>query len=106
MTALDLRRLREIGWTEWDPIGILKNCENWIGQPFENEYDHYLTHVADRAIAGDDDDQLISYLRDVESGDMGLGSGDCSTKRAAATVSAIRKYLRDPSAVRTSGWKT
>lgn len=91
--TLDLIRLREIGWTEWDPIELLRNRDTWIGQPFENEYDRYLIHVADRIIAGDNDDTLVAYLVAIERDDMHGGSSEVATKRAAATVSAIRKYL-------------
>ena len=97
--TIDILRLREIGWTEWDPIELMRNRETWIGQPFANEYDYYLIHVADRIIAGDGDAPLISYLVAGERDDMGLGSSERSAERAAATVFAIRKYLEKNNAI-------
>jgi hypothetical protein len=40
--TIDLTRLREIGWTHWDPIGLMRNRDTWIGQPFQNEYGDHL----------------------------------------------------------------
>ncbi|MCV9965102.1 hypothetical protein OIU34_24700 [Pararhizobium sp. BT-229] len=91
--TVDLMCLREIGWTKWDPIELLRNRESWVGQRFQDEYDHYLVHVADRVVAGDDDNSLVSYLVAIERDNMGLGSTESSKQRAAATVSAIRNYL-------------
>ena len=101
--TIDILRLREIGWTEWDPIVLLGNRDTWVGQQFANEYDYYLIHVADRIIAGDSDDRLISYLVAAERDDMALGSSERSAARAAATVFAIRKYLEKDNAIGTQG---
>jgi hypothetical protein len=35
-----LSRLRDIGWTEWDPIGLCPP-EGWEGIPAADEYDGY-----------------------------------------------------------------
>ncbi|MCZ7861311.1 hypothetical protein O9X98_07795 [Agrobacterium salinitolerans] len=108
--TIDPMRLREIGWTEWDPIELMRNRKTWIGQPFENEYDSYLIHVADRILAGDGDAALVAYLVAIERDDMYDGSADVSPQRAAATVSAIRQYLEKERLTRIveaamPGWK-
>jgi hypothetical protein len=93
--TIDLNRLREIGWTTWDPIAFMRNQKTWIGQPFENEYDHYLIHVADRIVAGADDEELVSYLVRVECEDMYDGAIEteaCRT-RAAATIATIKDQV-------------
>jgi hypothetical protein len=90
--VLDLNRLREIGFAEWDPIELMRARETWVGTGLENEYDSYLIRVADRLIAGDEDAELVAYLVTVESEDMG-GAADCSKARATATVAAIKAHL-------------
>ena len=37
----DIKRLREIGWKDWDPIGLGPPEE-----PFDDEYDSYLLRAA------------------------------------------------------------
>ena len=41
-----LSSLRDIGWNEWDPIGLLAAGEVWNQKPFADEYDTYLLEVA------------------------------------------------------------
>lgn len=43
---IKLSVLRDIGWKEWDPIGLLAAGEIWDHQPFADEYDRYLLAVA------------------------------------------------------------
>ncbi|WP_222042426.1 hypothetical protein [Rhizobium laguerreae] len=93
--AIDLNRLREIGWSEWDPIGLLGNRDTWRGAPFEDDYDDYLIHVADRLIAGDDEAELAAYLVTIVRENMGLGTSDLSKNRAAATVAAIKAHVEE-----------
>lgn len=89
--TVDLNRLREIGFSEWDPIELMRNRETWVGTKFQNEYDSYLSHVADRLIAGDNEAELVAYLVAVERDDIG-GTSDCSKIRAAAAVAAIKAH--------------
>lgn len=109
--TINLSRLREIGWSEWDPIELMRTRDTWIGQPFENEYDHYLVHVADRILEGVDDTTLVAYLAGIERDDIRDGGvAACSNHRATATVIAIRKYLDEERLTRTveaamPGWK-
>lgn len=93
--TIDLNRLRKIGWTEWDPIELLRTRVTWLGQPFQDEYDRYLIHVADRIVAGDSDCELVDYLVSIVDIDMGLGQSEVSKKRASSTVAAIRAYLAE-----------
>ena len=46
-----LSRLRDVGWKEWDPIGLLAAGEAWDQKPFADEYDDYLRKVAATAEA-------------------------------------------------------
>ncbi|MCS4089529.1 hypothetical protein [Rhizobium sp. BK176] len=93
--ALDLNRLREIGFAEWDPIGLMRNRETWVGTRFQNEYDHYLIRVADRLVAGDDEAELVAYLVGVECVDMEVATAEKSAPRARATVAAIKAHVTE-----------
>ena len=45
-----LNRLRDIGWTLWDPIGLLPPEGEWddcANRSFAGEYDQYLIAAAD-----------------------------------------------------------
>jgi hypothetical protein len=93
--TLDLNRLREIGFSKWDPVELMRNRETWVGTKFQNEYDHYMIHVADRLIVGDNEAELVAYLVEVERDQIGLGTADCSKTRAAATVAAIKAHVNE-----------
>ena len=46
---LKLSRLRDIGWSIWDPIGLMGSEQNWDDEdcrPFADEYDSYLIQAA------------------------------------------------------------
>ncbi len=48
---IKLSRLRDIGWSLWDLIGLLKSGQRWEDdecRPFANEYDAYLLNAAGR----------------------------------------------------------
>lgn len=81
-----LSRLREIGWDEWDPIG-LKGVEG-----AEDEYDTYLLQAAGRLWNGESEEDVATYLADIEANHMGLGHGFSIKLRARATVRAIQDY--------------
>jgi hypothetical protein len=93
--ALDLNRLREIGFSIWDPIQLMRDRTTWVGTKFQNEYDYYLIRVADRLGAGDDDAELVAYLVGVECVDMEVGTAAVSAPRARATVAAIKAHVND-----------
>ena len=41
-----LSRLRDIGWTTWDPIGLLGQDQLWEDISYADEYDSYLLRAA------------------------------------------------------------
>lgn len=80
-----LEPLREIGFRDWDPIGV--------GVPAD-EYDTYLLKAAGQIANGRSDDAVADYLVSVEVEEMGLGSAPDLQKRALAVASAIRSYVQ------------
>jgi len=90
-----LSRLREIGWSLWDPIGLRELSDgDWQdGGACADEYDGYLLQVVGRLRRGDPDDEIIAYLEDTEVGHIGLTRSPTTGTRATATVEAIRDYL-------------
>lgn len=98
---ISLDRLREIGFLKWDPIDLMRNADKWSGTPFEDEYDTYLHHVANRISEGAEDKELRDYLVDASCNRMHDGaepSAEC-VARASATVHAIRKLANDEDGV-------
>lgn len=86
-----IHKLREIGWAEWDPIGILEPGEAWDGQSFADEYDTYLVQAAWRLRRGDSEHDVINYLVAAEGEDMGLGTGAESFRRVSRLVQRIKQ---------------
>lgn len=97
---LSLSRLRDIGWSLWDPIGLLAPGEAWEGEPFADEYDAYLPTVASMLRDGRSDAECVDHLTWVAAVRMGLGTdrdGAVIPEReatarasAAVVVAAIR----------------
>jgi hypothetical protein len=87
--------LRDIGFTEWDPIGILSPGELWEHHPAADEYDRYLLEVASRLRRDWSISDAADYLVRIASEHMGLGHSDelSARTRADATVKAIKEYL-------------
>lgn len=85
---IDLSRLREIGWKDWDPIGLAgSGCT-------ADEYDSYLLQVVSRLRRGDAVAEVAEYLIGIASEHMGLGEGSSSARNAAeTTVVHIQQYL-------------
>jgi hypothetical protein len=83
-----LSRLREIGWTEWNPIGLDRD------EDVEDEYDSYLLHAAGRLWNGESEEAVASYLADIEANHIGLGEGSGIKPRAFATAKAISEYAK------------
>ena len=104
-TPLQLSRLRDIGWSFWDPIGLLDPGEAWEGQPFADEYDRYLLAVASMLRDGYSTEECEAFLIEAAVVHMGLGldrrgkvrpsSEPVSRGPAHATVTAIRAYVAD-----------
>lgn len=85
--------LRDIGWREWDPIGLLPMEGGWQASGVADEYDRYLLHVAAGLQNGDPDAVLTDYLVSIETEHMGLSPSDTAPLRASATVMALREYV-------------
>jgi hypothetical protein len=92
---LKLSRLRDIGWAEWDPIGILLPGEKWDHHPAAEEYDRYLLHAASNLRRDWSVSDATDYLMWVASEHMGLGHSKNAVARvrAEATAKAIKAYL-------------
>ena len=94
---LQLTRLRDIGWSLWDPIGVLAPGKAWEGRSYADEYDGYLTTVASMLRDGQSTDECEAYLVQVVVGHMGFGPKAETRAResAKATVAAIRAYVAE-----------
>ncbi|MGO4836916.1 hypothetical protein AB4144_32195 [Rhizobiaceae sp. 2RAB30] len=85
-------RLRDIGWSLWDPIGLLPTGETWDHEDnlnFADEYDRYLSDAATELREGRPDAEVVALLVNIEADHMGLGERPDSQTRAAAVVAAI-----------------
>jgi hypothetical protein len=87
-----ISRLRDIGWTEWDPIG-LRRPDGWEGDPAADEYDGYLLRAAGILINGGATGEAIDHLIWGEAENMGLGVTATTRARAARTIDVIRAYV-------------
>jgi hypothetical protein len=88
---LKLSRLRDIGWSLWDPIGLLGPGQRWEeAQAFADEYDAYLIQAAGLLRRGTPDQDVIELLVSVETAQMGLGQQPDTYARARSTVAAIK----------------
>lgn len=85
-----LSRLRDIGWSLWDPIGLLDEGERWDGKPFADEYDGYLLRVAGMVRRGEPDEEIVEYLVQCEIEHMGLSMQPGISDRAKLVIDAIR----------------
>ena len=85
---LQMSRLREIGWSEWDPIGLVDS-----GCP-RDEYDEYLLQTVSRFRRGDQVSEVACYLDTIATDTMGLGrSTPEGLKAAETTATKIKAYL-------------
>ena len=87
---LRLSRLRDIGWSVWDPIGLNDFDGKWQNVSFADEYDGYLIQAAGRLRANEPDEAVIDYLVKAETEYMGLTESARTKARAKATVDAIK----------------
>lgn len=90
---LKLSVLRDIGWTEWDPIGLASIEGSWKGSGPADEYDGYLLHVAARLQNGEPDQAVVDYLVGAELDHLGMSRTASTQTRAATTVATIRVYV-------------
>ena len=86
-----LSRLRDIGFHDWDPIGLLAEGETWDHKGFADEYDSYLLEAASLIRRGTPESEVVDRLVWVEVEHMGVGeSGRADAlRRARNTVKAI-----------------
>jgi hypothetical protein len=91
LPPVKLSILRDIGWREWDPIGLSTLEGGWEGSSAADEYDQYLVHLAARLQRGEPDGPLIDYLVRIETEHMGLSPSPDTHLRASATVAAVRE---------------
>ena len=85
-----LSRLREIGWTKWDPIGL----GGTDSRP-EDEYDSYLLQAAGRLWNGASRDEVANYFVSIESEYMGLGEATGVHQRAKEVSDALSRYVAE-----------
>ena len=95
LPEVKLSRLREIGWSFWDPIGLreISDSEWQDGGGCADEYDGYLLQVVSRLMRGECPAEVSAYLEDTEVGHIGLTRKPSTSSRAKATVEAISNYL-------------
>ncbi|MQB10854.1 hypothetical protein FCH38_14925 [Agrobacterium tumefaciens] len=87
-----LSRLRDIGWSVWDPIGLMPAGENWNDAGnlcFADEYDNYLIAAAGQLRRGIAAAEVADYLVGIEAEHMALGETPGCRERALAVVAAI-----------------
>lgn len=87
---LRLSRLRDIGWSLWDPIGLNDFDGKWEGISCADEYDGYLVHVASLIRGNEPDQNVVAYLIHAETERMGLPPVSGMHERAQAVVDAIK----------------
>jgi len=85
---IELERLRDIGWQEWDPIGLRESdCPR-------DEYDSYLLEVASRLTSGASVEDAAASLDLVRAEFMRLDlSTQASRAASVQTVVSIKAYL-------------
>lgn len=87
-----LAKLRDIGWTLWDPIGLLPPEGEWgdcANRSFADEYDQYLIAAASKLRKGVPREEVVAYLLRVEKDSIGTSENATAYARAVAVVDAI-----------------
>lgn len=92
---IELECLRDIGWLEWDPIGLQRGEGNWRTSTAADEYDQYLLNAARALRRGEPNESLVDYLCFVETVYMGLSPKPTTRARAVATIAAICEFVND-----------
>ncbi|MDQ0419273.1 hypothetical protein J2045_000283 [Peteryoungia aggregata LMG 23059] len=90
---LRLSRLRDIGWSLWDPIGLLGPDQRWDegnAQGVADEYDSYLIEAAGLLRRGTPDQDVVELLVSIETDHMGLTLQTDTYERAKSVVAAIK----------------
>ena len=104
---IKLSKLRDIGWTLWDPIGLLDpesrpgRWDDEANLSFADEYDSYLIAAASQLRRGTPRDEVIAFLVEIETDEGVVGWGECygpaaALKAVVDTMLAPRVIGRDP----------
>jgi len=91
-SIIDLSKLRDIGWSMWDTIGLMPDGCTWRDGDvagFEDEYDSYLQNATTQLRQGVPAAEVVRYLVKVETVFMGLSQRTDTMLRARAVVQAI-----------------
>ncbi|KGJ10156.1 hypothetical protein EQ718_21785 (plasmid) [Paracoccus versutus] len=94
-SGLKLTKLRDIGWTLWDPIGLLDpesrpgSWDDEANLSFADEYDSYLIAAASQLRRGTPRDEVVAFLVEIETEHMEMGDNPSARPRAEAVVDAI-----------------
>ena len=80
--------LREIGWSEWDPLGLSTERAHC-----EDEYDSYLLAASGKLSNGIPMDRVVAYLVRIETVHMGMSGSETAHSRAIGTVHRIADLL-------------
>ena len=90
---IQLCRLRDIGWSAWNPIGLETVKGAWRDSQVADEYDAYLLHIVSLLRRRASESECVQYLEKIEADHMGMGVRNDARHRAAQTVRAIAQYL-------------
>lgn len=93
---VDFDRLREIGWSLWDPIGLLGLTGGWRDEPYEDEYDRYLYNAAQMLKNNCDVDDVADYLFLIQSQYMQMGPKEINKAIRAKLVDVAMAISEDP----------
>lgn len=88
--SVNIAKLREIGWSLWDPIGLLDTKDSSVADFPEDEYDSYLLIAFSKLKNGASADLVADYLYNISNEYMGLG--ESSQLRAKAELTAQEIY--------------
>ena len=87
-----LSRLRDIGWGQWDPIGIAGPNGSWPEEAVD-EYDSYLLQAAAKIWNQQTDKDVTDYLVEIETVHMGLSLTPGLRERALTVTRELRAYV-------------
>jgi hypothetical protein len=93
---IDIDRLREIGWSLWDPIGLDGKTGVWREESFADEYDTYLIKAAGMLRNNVIMEDVVSYLFHIESEHMGLGPEEITPKIQTRLLKVVQAISDDP----------
>jgi hypothetical protein len=99
---IDIDLLREIGWTHWDPIGLLRPGQDWREASFKDEYDSYLRRVVKKVLAGESEGRIAAYLIGVACHAMCGGRSKRDIRAAVDTVRAVTALVEEVRGPRTT----